>query len=100
MQRCKRFFDFQNATTTSYKILYEFFDKNPNYLASEAYCIKQLLSSNNIAYLDELTRLRELQIIHCSANIKFVILDERFFPGYLAFATPKRSPLLSILTYQ
>lgn len=87
-------------TAPSYKIIGDYFTKNKQFVADEDFCIKQLIDSDDIAYLGERTRLKEIQIQNCDDNTKLILLDDSFYPGNFAFAVPKGSPMLSIFSYE
>lgn len=73
-----------------------FFEKYPEYMASTDECIDRVLNEPDVALICELTTLKEVQTQHCTNNL--IILNDRFFPGYLGITFQKNSTFSKILS--
>lgn len=77
------------------KILRDWLINNPRYVSGK--CLEIFLNEPHVAYIGELTYLKSVQTDYC-LNYTMVILDDRFFPGYLGFALQKNSPINAIIS--
>lgn len=78
-----------------YSILKRWLSSNSRYAqTSFADCINNLLQEENVAFIDEIAYLESVKTEHCS-EATLVLLEDRFFPGYLSFGFQKGSPLQS-----
>lgn len=76
--------------------------KHGDFLANSSVCENKLFDEVNgidVAIVSEITFLKSLQKKHCQ-NIKTVLLTDRFYPGYFAFAFPKQSPLNAVVSME
>lgn len=69
------------------------------YADTEDNCVNKLLKDNKLAFFAELTRLEEIQKENC-LKTPLIILEERLYPGYFAFALPKNSPINSLISME
>lgn len=70
---------------------------NPSYITNKSGCIDKLLYSTNVAYLNEITSLETIQQRYCQEH-KLIILNDRFFPAFIALGLQKNSTLSEILS--
>lgn len=71
--------------------------KYPSYQTDQATCENLLKENTNMAFLEEVTVLETIQNNYCG-SYNFILLNEKFFPGYFAIALPKNSPLNGIFS--
>lgn len=88
-----------NSTLLEYKIFNTWLKENPGYDGTEENCIQKILKSSQIAFLQEMTRLQEIQTEHCFDN-PLVILDDQFYPGYESFALQKDAPINTLISLE
>lgn len=82
----------QSAQSPEYQSLKKWLMNNPSFAVANSECVSKLQNIENMALPNEITFLKTLQIQYCSV-FPTVLLEDRFFPGYIGMALPKGSPL-------
>lgn len=59
-------------------------EQNPSYATTADICPELLINEDNVAYINEVSTLTEVQKLYCKERT-LIILNDRFFPGFFAF---------------
>lgn len=69
--------------------------RNQDYAVTDGReCVQKMKTDSSLAFVGEVTLLEDYQQRDCD-NVSFVILKERFDPGYFSLAFQKGSPYTS-----
>lgn len=76
----------------NYRTIKQFLLNHPEYATDKAHCQEIMNSSSDVAYLSEVTYLKEVQKQFCNGhyNGPLILLNEFYFPGYFGLAFGKK----------
>lgn len=76
-----------------------FLEQNPSYATTRDKCPEVVINEENVAYVDEITSLAQVQRRYCKEQ-NLIILNDRFFPGFFAFGFRKNSSYNAVISQQ
>lgn len=79
--------------------MFKFFQQHPNYLDTDKGCIKKLLTEPNVAYVDQVVLLQNVQNRYCLEK-SLILLNDFFYSRYFGFAFQKNSTLKEMFSHE